>query len=623
MARPGDLLRAAFEHHQAGRYDSAEAGYKAVLKARPDAAEAIYLYGMLALQQGRHLDAVDRLQRARALLPGDARITAGLGQALLRLGRYREARPLFRTLADVAPTDLAARRGLAAVALETAEPAVAAETAREGLAHHPADPRLLNLFGLALHRAGDLPGAEDAFRSALSAKPEDGESWLNLAVLLKHADRNLDALDAAERAVKHMPGEVAAHANLGAILLALDEVEKAQDACRRARAMDAGNLDAVVNLAAALEQGGRYREAAAAAEDGLSRFPEHAGLHLNLGLARLGSGDTSGAEAALREADRRMPDRGAGQVALGVLFLRTGRPAAAEAAFRAALRHGAPSARLRTNLSIALLAQARHGEALQAARDALRIDPDDAPARSHLLTVLNYADVENEAPETAFEEARAWAARHEAPLRNAWPAHRNNPNPDRRLRVGYLSPDLRDHAVARFLQPVLEAHDAQAVMSICYADVARPDATSGKLREAAAAWRHVAGMNPARIARLIEEDEIDVLVDLAGHTWARNMLVLARRPAPVQASWIGYPATTGLGAVGLRLTDARADQAEAGRLYSESLVRLDPVFLCWKAPEQAPAPVRADGPPTFASFNNPAKISPAVIETWAVLLGEV
>ncbi len=228
---------------------------------------------------------------------------------------------------------------------------------------------------------------------------------------------------------------------------------------------------------------------------------------------------------------------------------------------------------------------------------ALEADPGNVAAHSHLLTALNYGVGEGTEPEAVFAEHRRWEAMHATPLRRHWRAHANERAPERRLKVGYLSPD-----------------------------VAQPDAVTEQLRRAADHWRPVAGLAPAVIAELVGEDAIDVLVDLAGHTWPRSMLVLARKPAPVQVTWLGYGTTTGMSAVDWRLTDATADPpGEAERLHAETLVRLPKGFHCYRPPADAPEPRPATGagPVTFGSFNNVAKITPAAIAAWSRLLEQV
>jgi predicted O-linked N-acetylglucosamine transferase (SPINDLY family) len=230
-------------------------------------------------------------------------------------------------------------------------------------------------------------------------------------------------------------------------------------------------------------------------------------------------------------------------------------------------------------------------------------------------------------PQTLFLEHRRWAERHAAPLAAEARPYANDPAPDRPLRVGYVSPDLREHPVASFLTPVLAHHDRSRFHVTCYADVARPDGVTRHLQTLADAWRDLPGRSDAQVADLIQADSTDILVDLAGHTACNRLLVFARKPAPVQVTHFGYPNTTGLSTMDYRISDRYADPPGRTEAYhTEELVRLPEVAWCYRplaAPEVTPLPARAAGHVTFGSLNNLAKITPQAIALWSELLRAV
>jgi predicted O-linked N-acetylglucosamine transferase (SPINDLY family) len=201
-------------------------------------------------------------------------------------------------------------------------------------------------------------------------------------------------------------------------------------------------------------------------------------------------------------------------------------------------------------------------------------------------------------------------------------------DPGRRLRVGYVSPDLKQHSVAYFLEPLLREHDHSVVEVFCYAEVLRPDATTLNLQSHADHWLRTVGYSDDALARRITSDGIDILVDLAGHTADNRLGVFARKPAPVQVNWLGYPNTTGLRAMDYRLVDEITDPpGEADQTASERLIRLAEGFLCYAAPyaapQPAPPPSVRTGRIVFGSFNNPAKLSSITLRTWATLMKRV
>jgi predicted O-linked N-acetylglucosamine transferase (SPINDLY family) len=236
---------------------------------------------------------------------------------------------------------------------------------------------------------------------------------------------------------------------------------------------------------------------------------------------------------------------------------------------------------------------------------------------------MNYSQ-RYEAPQI-FSEHLNYAMRFAEPLYPIAFAYGNTKQSGRRLKIGYLSPDFRCHSVAYFIEPVIGAHDREGYEVFCYSDVAKPDEVTARIRGLADQWRDVSPLPDERIADLIRSDEIDILVDLAGHTAKNRLLVFARKPAPLQVSWIGYPSTTGLKTVDYKIVDQYTDPAGfSEQYYTEQLVRLPDCFLCYQpdreAPDIKPLPAMKNGFITFGSFNNLAKVSEDIAITWAEIL---
>ena len=214
--------------------------------------------------------------------------------------------------------------------------------------------------------------------------------------------------------------------------------------------------------------------------------------------------------------------------------------------------------------------------------------------------------------------------RLEAPLRPHWRAHDNARDPGRRLRIGYVSGDFREHAMAFSLAPVLARHDPESFEVICYANNAREDDVTARLRQSAHEWHRVVGMSDDDMAKRVRGHGIDILVDLSGHTALNRLPVFARKPAPVQAAWLGYVTSTGLAAMDYRLTDARADPPGADESgYTETLLRLPWVTVFEPAADSPPVaavPAHAGDPFTFACLNHLSKVTPEFVALWARLL---
>jgi predicted O-linked N-acetylglucosamine transferase (SPINDLY family) len=292
--------------------------------------------------------------------------------------------------------------------------------------------------------------------------------------------------------------------------------------------------------------------------------------------------------------------------------------------FRTALAIDPNLAEAENGLASALRDLGHVDAAIEAARRALRLRPDDRDVHSQLLfTLLHSPEI---APQQVFEEHREWARRHAAGLRSVSETHSNSREPGRRLRIGYVSGDFRHHSIAQFFEPVLARHDFSALDIFCYSNLAHADETTERLRSSAAHWREIAPLDDESVAELIRSDEIDILVDLSGHTRYNRLLVFARRPAPVQATWLGYMNTTGLDTIDYRITDARASpEGPLDALHSERLVRLPDSQWCYQPPPGCPEvtippAVREGKPVTFGAFSSLAKIGPRVIALWCKLL---
>ena len=512
------------------------------------------------------------------------------------------------------------------------------------------------------HQAGRLAEAEAAYCGVLAAQPDHADAAFNLAVALRQQDKTDDAIAAYARLLALRPDYPEAHYNLGNALMARGRPGDAVAAYTEALRVTPGHARAQANLGiacaslgAALLERGAVDEAAAAFSQALGINPGIAETHYNLGNARRVQGQLDEAAAAYHEALRINPRFAEARSNLGNVLADLGRfdealvahrqaialkPDSADVfynlgnalkasgrlddaadAYSEALRRDAGHAAAHGNLGIVRMGQGRLDDAAAAYARAIALRPGDSDTCSNLLFCLNYDD--RQTPEQVFSAHCDWDRRFGRPSPAA-NAYANDPDPARRLKIGYVSPDFRAHSVAYFVTPLFEAHDRQAVELFCYADVARPDAVTARLQGLSDHWLSTVGMTDDALAARIRADGIDILVDLAGHTAHNRLRVFAQKPAPVQATWLGYSNTTGLRAIDYRIVDAVTDPAGADAFASETLLRLPGGFLCYggaqDAPEPAPPPCLTSGAITFGSFNNPAKVSAATFDVWAQLL---
>lgn len=360
-------------------------------------------------------------------------------------------------------------------------------------------------FDLALqhHQAGRLNEAESLYLQILAVEPSHADSMHNQGLIAHQVGRNDVALDLIRRVIALQPLNPEAYSNLG-------------EACRVA---------------------GQFAEAVSAQRRAIDLRPAYPTAHYNLGVALSELGQLDEAIAAYREAIALRPDDPRIYNNLGNALKETGRPDEAVAAYRQALDLYPADPVALNNLGNALASKGQLDEAIAAYREATGIKPDFSDAHSNMLMFMNYHP-SFEASAIA-EEHRRWNHQHAEPLRPFIQSHPNDRSPDRRLRIGYLSPDFRDHSVAYFLEDLLEHQDPAQLEVFCYADGGNPDAVTARMRKFAGHQREISGQTDAQVAELIRSDGIDILVDLTGHTACNRLPVFARKPAPVQVTWLG------------------------------------------------------------------------------------
>jgi protein O-GlcNAc transferase len=447
--------------------------------------------------------------------------------------------------------------------------------------------KALKARGLSLLHKNRLEEAKALFLQACDLDPKDVETWIALG----NVNGQLGHLDEAEtccrRALELRPDIGVIHSNLG-------NVYKLQ-----------GYLDKALSC---------YREA-------LRLSPDSAMAHTNLGILFKMMGQIDEAKTFLQHAVRLDPTSADAYNNLGNLFFDYGQLDKALMCFREALRLKPHSAAIYNNLGNVYQMQGRLDEASVSFREALRIAPHNAIAHSNLLFMSSYrADTDMAA---LFAEHVRWGEIH-GHRSTELIEHINIPDADRRLRLGYVSADFRNHPVGFFIEQVLAQHDKKRFEIFCYSNLAINDDLTMRLRRHADYWRDVVGQTDEAVAQLIREDRIDILVDLAGHTGGNRLLTFALKPAPVQATWMSYIATTGLRAIDYIIADRFVIPPQDERYYVEQVMRLPHRFLCFTPPrlpiEVSPLPALSGEGITFGCFNNAAKLTPPVIATWAKLL---
>lgn len=480
-----------------------------------------------------------------------------------------------------------------------------------------------NNYGVGLERLERYSEALAEYRRALELDPASVDAVCNASVVLQRMGRAAEAVADLERSAKLVPESFRIHHRLGSCLEAAGQAARALNHFRRAAELAPKDATALTDLGRGLMDSAQWDEASSVYARVVNLTPGDATAHNNLGLALA---NLERVDQAVRHYSRALeldPRDGITHYNYALLLQEHGRPMLAERHYREALRLRPELYQAWNNLGNTLKELGRHAEAIPMYREALRRRAHYPSANSNMLCSMNYDPAAD--PQTMALEHRRFGERYGARAAT----FRHDPGrfrADRRLRVGYVSADFRLHSVGYFAQALFTHHDPDVVEVFAYDDVRRPDAMTQWFRDRSAGWRTLRGASDAEAAATMHKDEIDVLVDLAGHTAGNRLLAFTFRPAPVQVSYLGYPNTTGLTEMDYRLCDALTDPGGDDE-YTETLVRLPHGFLCYTPPETAPdvtaVPLLGGAPPTFGSFNDLAKLNDDVIEVWARLLGAV
>jgi protein O-GlcNAc transferase len=575
-------------------------------------------------QAGALAQAEQLYRRALQLDPGDPDVWFRLGEVYQSLARRADAEASYRQTLRLEPGHVGAHNNLGIVLMEQGRLDEAADRYRHALILRPDYAEAHNNLGIARMDRGELEAALTHYEQALRLKPDYPEAYNNRGNALARQRRWPEAVESYRRAVELNPAYALAHVNLGNALRGQGLRDEAAASYTGAIQLEPGRADAHNELGITLMEQGKFAEAIASYRRALELRPDFASAYNNLGIALLDTGAAEEAVSCYQQALYLQPDFAEAHNNLGLALAARGQADEAVACYERALQIKPDYIDALNNLGNAHKDQGSLDEAIACYRRALDLKPDDAPIHSNLLFTLQYHP--SYSPEEVFREHQRYAREHgPAEAEQARPAGRDLGG---RLRVGYVSPDFRDHVVAYFLEPILAAHDRGCFEITCYANVPRPDAVTERFRGYADRWRSLVGLSDAQAADLIRGDEVDVLVDLAGHTAGNRLPVFARRLAPVQVTYLGYIGTTGLPTVDYRVTDVYADPPGLTECYhSERLVRLPETALCYRpgaGPDVASAPpVRQNGHVTFGSFNNLAKVSEEVLAVWARVLAAV
>jgi predicted O-linked N-acetylglucosamine transferase (SPINDLY family) len=595
MQNTAQLLNAALAHHQAGRLADAKALYSRILSRQPKHADALHFMGLLACQIGQSEAGIALMQESIAAYPSPIYYN-NLGNALRDAHRLDDAVVVYRRAVELKPDYAEAHNNLGNALRETGDAAAALTSCARAIELRAGYAEAYNNLANALKDLGHLDGALIAYGKAIDANPAFAEAHLNLGVALQakgHADAALECL---RESVKLAPQLAAAHEKLASALMHRGDIAGGIESYRRVTELTPESAQAHNTLGNALNGAARVPDAVPCYERAIALEPDFADAHHNLANA----------------------------------LKRLGAPERALAYARRAIELRADTPSFHNNLGTILADLGQPDAALAAYRDALALNPDFG--ESHTCVLFGQSYVPNWSAQTHLADARYFGERMSARATpyTRWPALSDSRAPtlasrrSRPLRVGFVSADLRKHPVGYFFESVLAQLDRARIEPIAYSNALHSDELTARIKPRFALWRHVAEMDDAALAQRIHDDRIDVLVDLSGHTGRNRLPMFAWRPAPLQVSWLGYFATTGLAQIDYVLADPHVVPPGEEAQYTERIWRLPDSYLCFTLPTQpiavAPLPALANGGFTFGCLNNHKKLNDDVIAVWSRIL---
>lgn len=576
-----------------GRPEAAARCFVRALALSPEEATVASDLGDALYDLGRMLPAAAWYGRAASIRPDMALALFNRGAALRDAGRVKDAIDAFRAAASASPGFAQAWEQMAGLSHGRGDRQAADRACRTLLTLTPNHAEAAKLLGANIGDAAGRPAACLWFARAARLRPGDDETARALGSLLHRAGNPTEAARWFRHCLLLAPDDATALSGLGLSLASCGASAAAEHAVLRAVRLDPSDADLAANAGAAFNVLKIPARAWPWNRRAVALRPDLTAGWINIGSDRLAA---SAFEEALSAFDRALVPEDADQ---------------------GAMTH--------SNRGVALMALGRLDEAVAAFRAALAHTPGDAAIRSNMLFCLCFT---SETPLGAvFEEHRRYE-RCVMPGPHAAPRFDDlDRNPERRLRVGYLSPDFQRYPGPgyHFLLPLLERHDRARVEVTAYYNDVPEDAATARFKAAADRWRPCAPLSDDALERLVRADGIDILVDCGGHMSRNRMPLFIRRPAPVQISMPLYPNTTGLSAMDYQFADARIAPPYADALHSERLIRLPGSVLCYHPAESAfvppqRSPVETTGQFTFGSFNNITKVNPATIALWARLL---
>jgi len=571
--------------------NEAEIHFREAFKIQPGYAEAYFNLGSILIASGRIDEAEICFRKALKNKEDYAIAYDGLGAVLNLFKNYEEAEQNFRRAVQLSPNFAKAHFNLGCILADTSRLDEAVSSYKKAIEHDPDFSTAYLNLGNALTSLGQLCEVEACYREAIRINPDYADGYFNLGSILTTLERLDEAEFFYKKAIELQPDYVAAHNNLGTVLHAL----------------------------------GRYDEAIASYKTALQIKPDYAEAFCNYGNTLAAKEQRLEAERFYRKAIQINPKLENAHNNLGNILNLMGRLDEAEESCRNALQINANFAEAYCNLGSTLGELGRLDEALLCWQNAIRIKPMDILSYSYMLFPLNYHPTKT--PDEIYSLYQEFDNKFGSIHLKEPQKHTNSKNKDRPLKIGYVSADFKKHAIQNFLQPIIENHDKRKFIIYAYTGKPIEDSVTAIYKKYMDHWVPIYGLSDEALSNRIRSDEIDILIDLAGHTAGNRLGVFARKPAPISITYLGYGSTTGLSAIDYFLTDIYHSPLGSEAFFSEKLWRINSPCYVYRPAEDmgsiSASPFGRNGYVTFGTLSRAIRLNDRVIKIWSEILRRV
>lgn len=615
------LLSQGVQFHRQGQLEKALEYYQKILKNQPDHSEALHLSGLAADQMGNSHEAINLLQQALQQEPDNTIFLNNLGHSLRKKGHLVEAKDAYQKAVELQPEQADSRLNLANILQSTGDYKQALKQYQIVIEKDPKSSLAHNNLGLLYLKQNQTKAALKHFQLSINLSPNHIDAHLNLGKTHQILQDYNMALKEFENAYQLAPQRFDVHNHLGSFWQSQNQFNRALNYYHKALEINPQDLLSLYNSALIYQEQDSFKQAINYYQKILQLTPQHHEAQMNAGYCYQHIGQLETALKHYQAVLQHAPNHYQTLYNTGLLYQTQHQWDLAQEHYEKALKVRPDFAKAQYNYCLVLFKKGLFTPAIQALHQAFKLVKRQRlmDTHCHLLFALLYDP--NQSQSQLFKEYQIWGQRLEEQIKLQF-LHLPEEHPI--IKIGYLSPDFRNHSAAFFLKAHFEQPNRERFEIFAYADVKKPDEYTQYFKNQADHWRNVSSLKDQELAALIYQDKIDILIDQGtGHTEGNRLGVFAHKPAPIQLT--SYPTTTGLSRIDYRISDAHIDSPDLIKYNTEKVLIMPHSTMCYSPPEDAPAIHKkiVHNKITFCSFNNLSKINDNVIQIWSEILKQL